>query len=147
MDGLEIRAATAADLKALAGLYGQFASQDDPCRPNPSHVALMLRDDWPDTSVLLGTIGEVPVASCTLVVVPDAGGAGTPRGRIETVVTDAGWRRCGFGSSLMREAADRAWRAGCDEISLPSRSNAPATRALCASVGFEQADVGFRKRR
>ena len=80
-------------------------------------------------------------------IVPNLTRGGKPYALIENVVTHANWRKRGFGSAILAEAANRAWRHDCYKIMLMTGSNDPATLAFYEEAGFEQSKTGFQMRR
>jgi GNAT superfamily N-acetyltransferase len=81
------------------------------------------------------------------VIVPNLTRGGRPYALVENVVTHAAWRKRGFGSAILAEAARRAWEQDCYKVMLMTGSNDPATLAFYANAGFEQTKTGFQMRR
>ncbi|MCD6073672.1 MAG: acetyltransferase, family [Rhodospirillales bacterium] len=99
------------------------------------------------SAILVGEIGGILVASCSLVVVPNLTRGGSPYGLIENVVTHDDFRKRGFGKQLLFAASDAAWQAGCYKIMLMTGSKKPETINFYLAAGFEQSKTGFQKRR
>jgi GNAT superfamily N-acetyltransferase len=145
-DDLIVRVAERRDLDALLKLYPHL-NPDDP--PLASAAADRIWDQflrYPGSAIFLGLIGEKPVTTCTLVVVPNLTRGGAPYGLIENVVTDAGHRNNGFGQAVLRAAIAAAWQQQCYKVMLLTGSTDPATLRFYREVGFEQNKTGFQIR-
>ena len=145
---LTIRPAGQADLPAVTALY-RHLNADDPVPPAGEAGQVWRRLlDHPGLTVLIGELpsGE-PVASCTLVVIPNLTRGGRPYALIENVVTHADHRQRGHGRALLRAAVARAWEAGCYKVMLMTGSKRPETLRFYAESGFEQSKTGFQIRR
>lgn len=99
------------------------------------------------SAILVGVIGGVLAASCSLVVVPNLTRGGSPYGLIENVVTHSDFRTRGFGKQLLLAASDAAWQVGCYKVMLMTGSKKPETINFYLAAGFEQSKTGFQKRR
>ena len=102
---------------------------------------------YPGSAIFLGSLGDVPVATCTLIVIPNLTRGGSAYGLIENVVTDTGHRQRGFGRAMLAEAAASAWRSGCYKVMLLTGSKDPATLGFYERAGFKQDKTGFQMRR
>jgi GNAT superfamily N-acetyltransferase len=144
---LNIRTADQHDLPSLLGLYRQLHPDDEPV---PLAVARnqfeqLLR--YPGSSVLVGIRGDVFVATCTLIVIPNLTRGGMPYALIENVVTDAQHRKRGYGKLILEAAMAAAWRRGCYKVMLLTGSKDPATLRFYEEAGFAQSKTGFQARR
>jgi GNAT superfamily N-acetyltransferase len=144
---LQIRRARRDDLSCLLDLYQHLAPGDP--RPTPDQAAEVLDRfmAYDGSAILVGEIGGILVASCSLVVVPNLTRGGSPYGLIENVVTHDDFRKRGFGKQLLFAASDAAWQAGCYKIMLMTGSKKPETINFYLAAGFEQSKTGFQKRR
>ncbi|WP_425050077.1 GNAT family N-acetyltransferase [Psychromarinibacter sp. S121] len=144
---LEIRPAEMPDLPAVLDLYRHLNSDTD--RPSVAEAEAVFERflAYAGSVILLGLIGGVPVASCTLVIVPNLTRGARPYALVENVVTHADHRRRGFGRKVLDAACDAAWAAGCYKVMLMTGSTRPETLAFYARAGFEQSKTGFQKRR
>ena len=142
-----VRPAGHADLPHLLDLYVHLNPDDERCAPEDATAALdhMLR--YEGSVVLVGTIGEALVTTCTLVVIPNLTRGGRPYALIENVVTHAEYRGLGFGRTVLGAAVERAWEAGCYKVMLMTGSKKPSTLVFYAAAGFEQSKTGFQVRR
>jgi GNAT superfamily N-acetyltransferase len=147
MTTLVVRPADHADLPCLLDLYVHLNPDDERCAPEDAIAALdhMLR--YEGSVVLVGTIGDVFVTTCTLVVIPNLTRGGKPYSLIENVVTHADYRGLGFGRTVLGAAVERAWDAGCYKVMLMTGSKKPSTLAFYKAAGFEQSKTGFQVRR
>jgi GNAT superfamily N-acetyltransferase len=74
------------------------------------------------------------VSTCYLNIIPNLTRNASPYAVLENVVTDAGFRKRGFGKATIRFALDYAWQAGCYKVMLlTSREN---THPFYKSCGF-----------
>ena len=87
------------------------------------------------------------MASCTLIVIPNLTRGGKPYALIENVVTHAGYRGRGYGTSILHAAAKAAWDVGCYKVMLMTGSKQPSTLKFYENAGFEQTKTGFQMRR
>lgn len=147
MQALHIRAAEESDLQGLLDLYRHLDAKDLRCPPDEAGRIFRRFLLYPGSTILIGTIGEVMVASCTLVVIPNLTRGGRSYALIENVVTHTDHRNRGFGKALLVAAAERAWAEDCYKVMLLTGSKNPATLAFYASAGFEQTKTGFQVRR
>lgn len=144
---LQIRPAEESDLQGLLDLYRHLDPKDLRYPPDEAISVFRRFVLYPGSAILIGTMGEVMAASCTLVVIPNLTRGGRPYGLIENVVTHTGYRNRGFGRALLQAAAERAWAQDCYKVMLLTGSKNPATLAFYASAGFEQTKTGFQMRR
>ncbi len=144
---LLIRSAQQDDLQMLLDLYRHLDPSDVRCRPEEAMSIFSRFLLYPGSAILIGMSGQVCVASCALVVIPNLTRGGKPFGLIENVVTHADYRNLGFGKSLLKAATERAWDAGCYKVMLLTGSKKLSTKAFYESAGFAQTKAGFQIRR
>lgn len=148
-DALAIRPAQTDDLSGLLDLYRHL---------NPGDAAITVEHAMPrltallqisDCAVLLGFVATnpSPVASCTLIVIPNLTRGGAPYALVENVVTHEGYRGQGYGRAVLHAAQTRAWAAGCYKIMLLTGSQDPGTHQFYRASGFEQSKTGYQIRR
>lgn len=142
-----IRAAERRDIPALLALYRHLNPNDPDLSPREAEGSLGLISRYPGSEILVGFAREALVTSCTLIVVPNLTRGGMPYGLIENVVTDAGYRKRGYGQAVLEAALVRAWRFDCYKVMLLTGSKDPATLKFYGGVGFKQSKVGFQVRR
>jgi GNAT superfamily N-acetyltransferase len=146
-EGFSIRAALPSDLEGLLKLYPQLNPSDEPISRDLATARLDAINQIPGSTVLLGLLHDELVASCTLIVIPNLTNGGKPYGLIENVVTHAGYRGQGYGTSILHAAAKAAWDAGCYKVMLLTGSKQPSTLKFYENAGFEQTKTGFQMRR
>ena len=146
-EGFSIRAALPSDLEGLAALYPHLNPSDEPISRDLATARLDAINQIPSSTVLLGLLHDELVASCTLIVIPNLTNGGKPYGLIENVVTHAGYRGRGYGTSILHAAAKAAWDAGCYKVMLMTGSKQPSTLKFYENAGFEQTKTGFQMRR
>lgn len=101
---------------------------------------------YPGSALLVGLLDGVPVATCTLIVIPNLTRQAMPYALIENVATDRRHRRQGFGTAILHEASHRAFAAGCYKVMLMTGSKDPAVLRFYEKAGFEQSKTGFQMR-
>ena len=146
-EGFSIRAALPSDLEGLLNLYPHLNPSDEPISRDLATARLDAINQIPGSTVLLGLLHDGLVASCTLIVIPNLTNGGKPYGLIENVVTHAGYRGRGYGTSILHAAAKAAWDAGCYKVMLMTGSKQPSTLKFYENAGFEQTKTGFQMRR
>ena len=147
MSDLVIRPANRTDLPRLLDLYVHLNPDDSRCSLEDAVAALDHLIRYDGSVVLVGAIGEVLVATCTLIVIPNFTRGGKPYALIENVVTHADHRRAGIGRTVLSAAVERAWEAECYKVMLMTGSKKPSTLAFYEAAGFEQSKTGFQVRR
>lgn len=146
-EGFSIRAALPSDLEGLAALYPHLNPCDELVSRDLAASRLDAIKQIPGSEVLLGLLDHKPVASCTLIVIPNLTRGGKPYALIENVVTHAGYRGRGYGTRILRAAVEAAWDAGCYKVMLMTGSKQPSTLKFYENAGFEQTKTGFQMRR
>jgi GNAT superfamily N-acetyltransferase len=146
-EGFSIRAALPSDLEGLAALYPHLNPSDEPIARDLAASRLEAIKQIPGSEVLLGLLDHKPVATCTLIVIPNLTRGGKPYGLIENVVTHVGYRGRGYGTRILHAAVAAAWDAGCYKVMLMTGSKQPSTLRFYESAGFEQTKTGFQMRR
>ena len=146
-EGFSIRAAQPSDLEGLLALYQHLNPSDEAISLDLAASRLDGINRLPGSAVMLGLLGAVLVASCTLIVIPNLTHGGKPYALIENVVTDARYRGRGYGTRLLHAAVQAAWSADCYKVMLLTGSKQPSTLKFYESAGFEQSKTGFQMRR
>ncbi|MBC7281371.1 GNAT family N-acetyltransferase [Hoeflea sp.] len=146
-ESIEIREAEARDLPALLDLYRHLQPDD------PEIDAALAKSRFeqiraqPGMLLFLAVTDGIPVATITLVIIPNLTRGAAPYALIENVVTDAAYRHRGYAGALIRHGIDQAWAAGCYKVMLLSGSKNPATLGFYLNCGFVQDKTGFQIRR
>lgn len=144
---LHIRDVVSHDLHLLQKLYTHLDKNDLNCSLDEAAAILAEFLGPRGNAILIGTIDDAFVASCTLVIIPNLTRGGKPYALIENVVTHADWRKHGFGSAILKAAIQRAWDFGCYKVMLMTGSKRPETLRFYEAVGFEQSKTGFQIKR
>lgn len=127
------------DLSALLGLYAHLHTHDEP--PPCAEAAEAVWSEAlanPRIRYLGGFADGVLVASCALTVIPNLTRACRPYGVIENVVTHAAHRKQGWGSAVLAQALDEAWRQCCYKVMLLTGSKNEATLRFYEQAGFDR---------
>lgn len=144
---LDIRTAGETTMPGLASLYRYLHPQDPALAVVTARMTLRQGIAEPGSAVLVGFLGDAPVTSCTIVVVPSGTRAGKPSALIENVVTHPDQRRRGYGTLVLRAALARAWEAGCFRANALTTSLDDVPPAFFFASGFERTASGFRLNR
>ena len=147
MTALVVRPADHSDLPHLSDLYVHLNPDDARCSPEDAVVVLDRLLCYKGSGVLVGTIRDALVTTCTLVVIPNLTRGGRPYALIENVVTHADHRGVGYGRTILNAAVERAWEAGCYKVMLITGSKKPSTLAFYEAAGFDQSKTSFQVRR
>jgi len=138
-----VRLATMTDLDEMLALYRHLYSDDPIIDPE------VARAEWAKlissglTTVFAATIGDKPVSSCTLIVVPNVTRGGRPYALIENVVTHADHRRRGLGRAVLDAALSAAQAAACYKVMLATGSRQEETLRFYESAGFVRGEKTF----
>lgn len=143
MDTPVIRTAREEDLEGLLALYRHLNPGDPAPQPAAAQRAWRALLDSDLTTVFLAEAAGLPVASCTLVVVPNLTRRARPYAVLENVVTHAAHRRRGLGQAVLRAALDAAWAAGCYKVMLATGSREEATLRFYEAAGFQRGGKTF----
>ncbi len=130
----ELREVTDDVVEAFARLVPQLSTSASPV----DATALREIVASPAVTVLLARSGDAIIGSLSLVVFRIPTGT---RAWIEDVVVDAAAGRQGTGSALVREAVNRAMKAGARSVDLTTRPARVAAGNLYERAGFVQRDT------
>ncbi|WP_427145033.1 N-acetyltransferase family protein [Rhizobium pisi] len=142
-----IRPATAGDLPGLTVLYHHLNPTDPILDGTVAEERFSAILAQPGMAVFIGFVGDLAVATVTLVVVPNLTRGGAPYALIENVVTHADHRQRGYARAVIDHAATEAWNNGCYKVMLLTGSNNPATLRFYENCGFAQDKTGYQIRR
>lgn len=142
-----LRPADLGDLPGLLALYADLNPDDPPmdAATAQAHFAAILAQ--PGMTIYVAVKDNIPLASCTLVVVPNLTRAGAPYALIENVVTAESARRTGLGRAVLKHAVDAAWQAGCYKVMLLTGRSDTGAADFYTKCGFRQDKAGFQIRR
>jgi GNAT superfamily N-acetyltransferase len=135
---LIVRAARADDLPAMLALYRQLNPNDPPAGADAAAAAWGALIGNPGTTVFVADVDNIPVSSCTLVIIPNITRGARSYALIENVVTDAAHRRKGLARSLLAAALDAAWGAGCYKVMLATGRTDAETLRFYEQSGFSR---------
>jgi GNAT superfamily N-acetyltransferase len=144
---ITLRPAGPDDLPGLLALYAELNPADPPLDAATAEARFTAILAQPGMMIFVAAKGEAPLASCTLVVVPNLTRAGAPYALIENVVTHSSARRQGLGRAVIRHAIDSAWKAGCYKVMLLTGRGDTGTYDFYTDCGFKQDKTGFQVRR
>lgn len=142
-----IRAAKLDDLPALLELYRELQPGDLTLALDDASQRMVQILSQPGMTLFIGTADQKPVATITLVVIPNLTRNGAPYALIENVVTANAHRKRGYAGALIRQGLQTAWESGCYKVMLLSGSRNPATLDFYRNCGFVQDKTGFQIRR
>lgn len=145
-EDLLIRPATSSDLSDLLLLYHDLNPDDLKAETSAQEQTYARMLAQPGLTVLLAFLDGKPVATLTLVIVPNLTRACAPYALVENVVTLTSCRGKGIGKRVMNAAIDLSWQAGCFKIMLMSGSGNQTAHAFYENMGFKRSKVGFELR-
>lgn len=135
-----IRPARAGDLPALLILYSHLNPAEAPPRPALAERAWQAMLGQPGLTVFLAEQEGEPVATCTLIQLPNLTRGTRPYAFIENVVTHAAHRRQGHGRAVVEAALATAWTTGCYKVMLLTGSKQEATLRFYERAGFRRGE-------
>lgn len=144
---LDIRTVGETTLPGLASLYRFLHPQDPALAVVTARTTLRQTVAEPGSAVFVGFLGDVPVSSCALIMVPSGTRMGKPSALVENVVTHPKQRRRGYGRLVLRAALARAWVAGCFRATVLTTSLDDVPAAFFLSCGFLRTANGFKRLR
>jgi GNAT superfamily N-acetyltransferase len=133
-----VREVRADDLEALVELYRHLIAADDPPPPERLRAAWQAMLDDPRHHCFVVESGGRPVATCTLLVVPNLTHGAQPYGVIENVVTHPDHRRRGLGTAVLRHALAFAWGEGCYKVMLLTGRREEEILSFYEQAGFRR---------
>lgn len=142
-----IRPADTSDIAALQALYRHLIADEEGADPATAAQRLSALSALPGSCVLIAHDGDTPVATVTLIIVPNMTRQGAPYAFIENVVTHADHRGRGHAKALLAAAEARAWDAGCYRIMIISGNHNTTAHSAYAAAGYAASKTGFQKRR
>jgi GNAT superfamily N-acetyltransferase len=136
---LVIRNLGRGDLDSLLSLYGQLHPQDDPL-PARDEVEQIWHAIVMDAAQIYlgGFVDGVLVSACNAAVIPNLTRGARPYAVVENVVTDAGYRRQGIGSQVLRQLLEQCWARRCYKVMLMSRIERAQSHAFYEALGFDK---------
>ncbi|TWD54376.1 ribosomal protein S18 acetylase RimI-like enzyme [Agrobacterium vitis] len=144
---ITIRSARADDLESILSLYQELNSDDDLLKPDLVREKYAAILNHPGLTIFLALDDEMPVATASLVVIPNLTRGGRPYALIENVVSAVSHRGQGFGKAVVCHAIEAAWQAGCYKAMLLTGRTDPSIHKFYEACGFVQNKTGFQVRR
>ncbi|WP_157738715.1 GNAT family N-acetyltransferase [Labrenzia sp. VG12] len=145
-DNIHVRSATKGDFDALCALYHELNSEDLPATDALQRQTFADMLQQPGLTILVAERDCTPVATCTLVVVPNLTRGCAPYALIENVVTRAKHRGLGIGHCLMQAAIKKAFELGCFKVMLMSGATNRDAHRFYEGLGFQTTKTGFEIR-
>lgn len=146
LNELTVRAACRGDFDGLRKLYGHLVADDAPVAETLQRKTFAEMLLHPGLVLLLALKDQIPVSSCTLVMVPNLTRGCAPYALVENVVTHCDWRGRGIGRQLMQVAIDQAFEGGCYKIMLLSGAANTKAHRFYKRLGFATTKTGFELR-
>lgn len=142
-----VRTLTESDMPHLQKLYRYLDADNTEIPLNEALQRWEMLKGYPHSDIFVACKDEVPVASCSLIVIPNLTRIGAPYALIENVVTHPDHRKQGLGTAVLHAAIETAWQAGCYKVMLMTGSKQASTLKFYQDAGFEQSKTGFQIRR
>ncbi|WP_255989321.1 GNAT family N-acetyltransferase [Chitinolyticbacter albus] len=133
---MPVRLATAADLPAVLDLMAALNPDDPALEPDVAHETWARLLAQPGVSVWLAEADGVPVASCTLIIVPNLTRGARAYALIENVVTLSSHRRQGHARAVLDAALAHAWQARSYKVMLSTSARDPGVVDFYRRCGF-----------
>ena len=142
-----VRTLTESDMPHLQKLYRYLDADNTEIPLNEALQRWEMLKGYPHSDIFVACKDEVPVACCSLIVIPNLTRIGAPYALIENVVTHPDHRKQGLGTAVLHAAIETAWQAGCYKVMLMTGSKQASTLKFYQDAGFEQSKTGFQIRR
>lgn len=143
---LEIRKAQKQDLPAVLALYSQLHDMEETVTEIAEKRWNQILSD-PRQIVLLACADGKPVATCTVIIVPNMTYHQQPWAILENIVTDKEYRCRGCGLALLAHVDDIAEDEGCYKIEVLTSRNSPDVLSFYNRAGFHSNEkTAFIKR-
>ncbi len=138
--------ATRDDIADLQDLYRHLIPDEESASETVAADRLEALHAFTGSCILIAFEGNQPVATVTLIIVPNMTRLGAPYAYIENVITHADHRCRGHAKALLAEAESRAWAAGCYRIMIVSGNHNTGAHAAYTAAGYAATKSGFQKR-
>lgn len=139
-----IRAAAAADVRALLGLYAQLSDPEQMPDTGLAREAVEAISEQPGMHLLVAEVAGHVVGTVTLVVVPNLTHFAKPWAQVENMVVDEGLRGRGLGRALLDRCVELATGFRCYKVQLQSANQRLEAHQFYRGFGFQPSSVGFR---
>ena len=150
MTDITFRTATEADLPAMVALLADDvlgATREDASLPLDAGYtsAFAAIQAMPGCELIVTEDAAGAVVGCLqLVIIPNLSYKGTSRALIEGVRVSAACRGGGIGAALIRDAVERARRAGCGMVQLTSNAQRQDAIRFYERLGFVASHAGLK---
>lgn len=139
-----IRAATAADLPAVLGLYAQPEIDNGQVLPLDRAEAIFHRmESYPNYTLYVASAEDRIVGTFSLLIAENLAHFGAPSGVVEDVVVAVEEQGKGIGKQMMRYALDRCREHGCYKMALSSNARRTPAHRFYDSLGFKRHGLSF----
>jgi GNAT superfamily N-acetyltransferase len=141
--GIQIRAATDADLPSILALYVQV-EDDGRILPVERARSIFARiHSYPDYKVYVATFDGLIVGTFALLIMDNLAHMGAPSGVLEDVVVQGDWQHRGVGKQMMQFVMDRCRKRGCYKLALSSNLKREAAHRFYSGLGFRRHGYSF----
>ncbi|WP_410574092.1 GNAT family N-acetyltransferase [Amycolatopsis sp. cmx-4-61] len=147
MTDYAIRRAQREDIDAIVRMLADDqlgATRDDPGDLEPYLRAFDEIDADPHQLLVVVTVGDKPVGTLQLTIIPGLARRGALRGQIEAVRIHADHRGAGLGADLVRWAIDESRRRECALVQLTSDTSRTEAHRFYQRLGFIPSHTGFK---
>lgn len=146
-ENIVIRPAGRDDLPGILSLYHDLNAEDLDAPLSLMERTFIQMLAQPGLSILLALLDGEPVATITVVVVPNLTRGCAFYALLENVATLSSCRGKGIGGRLLAEAIDLCWKADCYKIMLMSGSQNLRAHRFYQVRGFKTTKTGFELRK
>jgi N-acetylglutamate synthase-like GNAT family acetyltransferase len=130
-----IRVAEERDFDGIMDLLKQLNPRDPAIADGRDKVIFNMILQQPNLRIIVMEEKGKTISTCYLNIIPNLTRNASPYAVLENVVTDAAFRKQGFGKQTIQFALDYAWKAGCYKVMLlTGRDN---THDFYKSCGFK----------
>jgi len=141
--GLQIRAATKADLPSILALYAELEDGSGVLSIEEAQSILARMQSYPDYKVYVAMLDGSIVGTFALLIIDNLAHMGAPSGVVEDVVVHRDWQSKGVGKQMMQFAMDRCRERGCYKLVLSSNLKREAAHRFYDDLGFRRHGYSF----
>ena len=141
--GIQIRAATDADLPSILALYVQV-EDDGRILPVERARSIFARiHSYPDYTVYVATFDGLIVGTFALLIMDNLAHMGAPSGVLEDFVVQGDWQHRGVGKEMMQFVMDRCRKTGCYKLALSSNLKREAAHGFSVVSVFDDTGIAL----
>lgn len=145
MSTIDIRPATAVDLRGVLALYAQPSLDDGKVLSDAEARAIFGRfARYPDYTLYVAEEGSVIVGTFALLIMDNLGHLGAPSAIVEDVAVAPDRHGQGIGRAMMHFAMGKARDRNCYKLVLSSNARREQAHAFYEGLGFERHGYSFR---